>query len=100
MAAELVVVLAAEAEELGPACEERERQPPERRVAPAVPEDLPRRVDGPRERHGARRREPGHVHDFEVRVEPVWKSNFGRPTPSTQRRLRNCICTVFDFHTV
>ena len=84
-----VVVLAAEAEELGPAREERQRQPPERRVAPAVPEDHPRpagglastavvcsnaglgRVDGPRERHGARLHEPGHVHDFKVRVEPV-----------------------------
>ena len=92
MAAELVVVLAAEAEELGPPREERERQPPERRVAPAVPEDHSRpargrrvdgaqsksfhgagagRVDGARERRGARRREPGHVHDFKIRVEPV-----------------------------
>ena len=32
-------------------------------------------------------------------LEPVWKSNFGRPTPSTRRRPRNCICSM-DFHTV
>ena len=23
-----------------------------------------------------------------------WKSNFGRPTPSTRRRPRNCICSM------
>ena len=36
-----VVVLAAEAKRARPAGEKRERQPPERRVAPAVPEDAP-----------------------------------------------------------
>ena len=41
-----VVVLAAEAEELGPPREKREREPPERRVAPAVPEDLARPAGG------------------------------------------------------
>ena len=25
---------------------------------------------------------------------PVWKSNFGRPTPSMRRRPRNCICSM------
>ena len=25
---------------------------------------------------------------------PVWKSNFGRPTPSTRRCLRSCVCST------
>ena len=29
-----------------------------------------------------------------VTLEAVWKSNFGRPTPSTRRRLCNCICSM------
>ena len=32
---------------------------------------------------------------------PVWKSNFGRPTPSTRRRPRNCICSMaWSFHAI
>ena len=34
----------------------------------------------------------GHLDGGDGR--PVWKSNFGRPTPSTRRRLAR-----FDFHT-
>ena len=34
------------------------------------------------------------VDDVEVALAPVWKSNFGRPTPSTRRRPRNCICSM------
>ena len=48
-----VVVLAAEAEELGATREKREREPPERRVAPAVPEDLPRPARGASRRRRA-----------------------------------------------
>ena len=25
---------------------------------------------------------------------PVWKSNFGRPTPSTRYFLRGCVCSL------
>ena len=33
--------------------------------------------------------------------DPVWKSNFGRPTPSTRRRPRNCICSMaWRFHAI
>ena len=28
------------------------------------------------------------------REEPVWKSNFGRPTPSTRYFLRSCVCSM------
>ena len=38
-----------------------------------------------------------------VRCYPVWKSNFGRPTPSTRYFLRSCVCShnssLVDFHT-
>ena len=31
----------------------------------------------------------------------MWKSNFGRPTPSTRRRPRNCICSMaWSFHAI
>ena len=30
----------------------------------------------------------------QVEVEHVWKSNFGRPTPSTRRWLSNCVCSM------
>ena len=33
--------------------------------------------------------------------DPVWKSNFGRPTPSTRPRPRICICSMaWRFHTI
>ena len=32
--------------------------------------------------------------DEAVAAGPVWKSNFGRPTSSTRRRPRNCICSM------
>jgi GTPase SAR1 family protein len=32
---------------------------------------------------------------------PVWKSNFGRPTPSTRCCLRSCICSMaWQFHAI
>ena len=32
---------------------------------------------------------------------PVWKSNFGRPTPSTRCCLRSCVCsTASRFHAI
>ena len=32
--------------------------------------------------------------DVVTKIIPVWKSNFGRPTPSTRRRARHCICAM------
>ena len=53
------------------------------RVRQAGPERL--------ELRAARRFE---ARDEAVAAGPVWKSNFGRPTSSTRRRPRNCICSM------
>ena len=97
-----VVVLAAEAEELGPPAKSASVS----HRSGASPQRLPRprgarRVDGVASkfsrrrtlcenqisdapRHGARRREPGHVHDFEVRVEHGRRAVWGASRPEAE----------------
>ena len=65
---------------------------------------------GPRRVHKRRTRATTTASSRPASDGPMWKSNFGRPTLSTRRRPRSCVCSMawmfattnslVDFHTV